>query len=159
MYRILGLVPQSVPADLRLIHPDDDQYYVTEWVRPRIRIGLHCRTSHCATQWGSWSLDKPGMTPLLSNDGRNRCYVKAKSAFAPWPTELCGWQASTSSARTSIGLDRIYRTFDPGRGRQWVGKRCPPGRLANAAWQFIVKPLTRADASPWKRLALNGRTG
>jgi len=27
MYRILGLVPQSVAAEGRLIHPDDDQYY------------------------------------------------------------------------------------------------------------------------------------
>src|SRR5258705_727419 len=29
MYRILGLVPQSVPPTSRLIHPGDDQYYVT----------------------------------------------------------------------------------------------------------------------------------
>ena len=30
MYRILGLVPQSVPPTSRLIHPGDDQYYVTK---------------------------------------------------------------------------------------------------------------------------------
>ena len=30
MYRILGLIPQSVPATSRLIHPGDDQYYVTK---------------------------------------------------------------------------------------------------------------------------------
>jgi PAS domain S-box-containing protein len=30
MYRILGLVPQSVAADGRLIHPDDDRYYVAK---------------------------------------------------------------------------------------------------------------------------------
>jgi PAS domain S-box-containing protein len=30
MYRILGLVPQSVPPTSRLIHPADDQYYVTK---------------------------------------------------------------------------------------------------------------------------------
>jgi PAS domain S-box-containing protein len=30
MYRILGLVPQSVPPSSRLIHPGDDQYYVTK---------------------------------------------------------------------------------------------------------------------------------
>jgi PAS domain S-box-containing protein len=28
MYRILGLVPQSVPPNASLIHPEDDQYYV-----------------------------------------------------------------------------------------------------------------------------------
>jgi PAS domain S-box-containing protein len=30
MYRILGLVPQSVPPSSRLIHPGDHQYYVTK---------------------------------------------------------------------------------------------------------------------------------
>jgi PAS domain S-box-containing protein len=30
MYRILGLVPQSVAADGRLIHPDHDRYYVAK---------------------------------------------------------------------------------------------------------------------------------
>jgi PAS domain S-box-containing protein len=30
MYRILGLIPQSVPPTSRLIHPGDDQYYVTK---------------------------------------------------------------------------------------------------------------------------------
>jgi PAS domain S-box-containing protein len=30
MYRILGLMPQSVPPTNRLIHPGDDQYYVTK---------------------------------------------------------------------------------------------------------------------------------
>jgi PAS domain S-box-containing protein len=30
MYRILGLVPQSVAAEGRLIHPGDDQYYVAK---------------------------------------------------------------------------------------------------------------------------------
>ena len=30
MYRILGLVPQSVPPTSRLIHPGDDQYYVAK---------------------------------------------------------------------------------------------------------------------------------
>ncbi len=30
MYRILGLIPQSVLATSRLIHPGDDQYYVTK---------------------------------------------------------------------------------------------------------------------------------
>src|ERR1700678_2768503 len=30
MYRILGLVPQSVPPTASLIHPEDDQYYVAK---------------------------------------------------------------------------------------------------------------------------------
>src|SRR5437868_9373362 len=30
MYRILGLIPQSVPPTSGLIHPGDDQYYVTK---------------------------------------------------------------------------------------------------------------------------------
>jgi PAS domain S-box-containing protein len=30
MYRILGLIPQSVPPTSQLIHPGDDQYYVTK---------------------------------------------------------------------------------------------------------------------------------
>jgi len=29
MYRILGLIPQSIPPSSRLIHPGDDQYYVS----------------------------------------------------------------------------------------------------------------------------------
>jgi PAS domain S-box-containing protein len=30
MYRIIGLIPQSVPPTSQLIHPGDDQYYVTK---------------------------------------------------------------------------------------------------------------------------------
>jgi PAS domain-containing protein len=101
MYRILGLIPQSVPPTSRLIHTGDDQYYVTKMKEASHTHQLYAACppngeERIVLESGQPKFDSQqklvsiiGTLLDITEERRaERVLRKVRIVFAPWPMAL-----------------------------------------------------------------------